>query len=102
VVTHQEIEALCNSFLSAEGVRAIINEVDLNKDGRITFEEWVHAMQDQRTRGLRAVRSTLANNGPSPGAALLEKRAATLKEKEKESTSPAAGATSTTPRQQTK
>jgi hypothetical protein len=56
--------------------------VDLNKDGRITFEEWVQAMHDQRTRGLRAVRSAVAASGPSPGQALLQKRAATLKEQQ--------------------
>lgn len=87
---------MCNSFLSEEGVRAIINEVDINKDGRITFEEWVHAMQDQRTRGLRAVRSAIPANTQSPGQVLLEKRAATLKEKEQ------AAAAATAARQQTK
>lgn len=58
VVTHAEVEELCGSFLSADGVRAIIAEVDVNKDGRITFDEWVRAMQDTGTKGLRPVGRT--------------------------------------------
>lgn len=46
-VTHNEIERLCSQFLTKDAIQELIQQVDQNKDGRISFEEWFAAMKSQ-------------------------------------------------------
>jgi len=44
-VDSKEIEKLCN-FLTPDAAKQLINDVDANGDGKISFGEWLNAMKD--------------------------------------------------------
>jgi len=44
-VTAAEMESVC-SFLTPGAVRQLIGDVDKNKDGQISADEWINAMKD--------------------------------------------------------
>jgi len=48
-VTHEEIEKICRG-LSPETAKQLIADVDKNGDGRVSFAEWIAAMNDMNKK----------------------------------------------------
>ncbi|CAM6031451.1 unnamed protein product, partial [Sphagnum compactum] len=46
-ITHIELERVCRDFLSPQAAKDLVNEVDQDHDGKITFKEWLIAMNGQ-------------------------------------------------------
>jgi len=64
-ITHDELGKLFNGQLAEEVIVQMIKEVDRNDDGKISFEEFVHAMKDGCIKNVLSPRVKLRHQIPS-------------------------------------